>query len=56
MPPVKDAESSAGTKTMDLDDAAHKIYMPTADFEEAKTGARPTAKAGTFKIVVVARR
>jgi hypothetical protein len=45
-----------GTKTMDIDNATHKIYLPTADFEEAKPGARPAAKPGTFMIVVVGRR
>jgi DNA-binding beta-propeller fold protein YncE len=45
-----------GTKTMDIDNAAHKIYLPTAEFEEAKPGARPVAKQGTFMIVVVGRR
>jgi hypothetical protein len=41
---------------MDIDKAARKIYLPTAEFEEAKPGARPAAKPGTFMIVVVARR
>ena len=45
-----------GARTMDVDTTAHKIYLPTAEFEEAKPGARPAAKPGTFKIVVVARK
>ena len=45
-----------GTKTMDIDNAAHKIYLPTAEFEEAKPGERPAAKPGTFMIVVIGRR
>jgi len=45
-----------GTKTMDIDSAAHKIYLPTAEFAEAKPGARPAAKPGTFMIVVAGRR
>ncbi len=45
-----------GTKTMDIDSAAHKIYLPTAEFEEAKAGARSAAKPGTFMIVVMGRR
>jgi DNA-binding beta-propeller fold protein YncE len=44
-----------GTKTMDIDTAAHKIYLPTAEFEEAKAGVRPSAKPGTFMVVVVGR-
>jgi len=45
-----------GTKTMDVDDATHKIYLPTAEFEEGKAGARPLAKPGSFMIVVVGQR
>jgi DNA-binding beta-propeller fold protein YncE len=45
-----------GTKTMDIDNSVHKIYLPTAEFEEAKPQARPVAKPGTFMIVVVGRR
>ncbi len=44
------------TKTMDVDAAAHKIYLPTAEFEEAKAGERPKAKPGSFMVVVVGRK
>jgi hypothetical protein len=46
-----------GAKTMDLDPETHKAYLPTFEFEEQKPGAtgRPTAKPGSFMIVVVAR-
>ncbi|MGH9530058.1 MAG: YncE family protein [Terriglobales bacterium] len=46
-----------GARTMDIDPAAHKAYLPTAEFEEAQPGAkgRPKLKPGTFMIVVVAR-
>ena len=46
-----------GAKTMDVDPEAHKAYLPTFEFEEQKPGAtgRPTAKPGSFMIVVVAR-
>ena len=45
-----------GARTMDVDAGTHKAYLPTAEFEEPKPGAtgRPTAKPGTFMIVVVA--
>ena len=46
-----------GAKTMDVDPTTHKIYLPTAEFEEAKPGAppaRPKAKPDSFMIVVVA--
>jgi len=49
--------TAAGARTMDVDPATHKIYLPTAEFEEQKPGAtgRPAAKPGSFMIVVVAR-
>ena len=50
---VQTLTTGVGSKTMDLDNAADKIYLPTADFEEVKPGGRPTAKPGTFRIVVV---
>jgi len=52
---VQTVTTGPGTKTMDIDSATHKIYLPTAEFEEAKPGARPLAKPGTFMIVVVGR-
>jgi DNA-binding beta-propeller fold protein YncE len=47
--------TALGAKTMDVDPEKHKIYLPTAEFEEAKPGTRPAAKPGTFMIVVVGR-
>ena len=46
-----------GAKTMDIDTETHRVYLPTAEFEEQKPGAagRPSAKPGTFMIVVVGR-
>lgn len=45
-----------GARTMGVDSATHTIYLPTAEFEPVKPGQRrPTPKAGTFMIVVVAR-
>ena len=48
--------TAVGAKTMDIDTENHKVYLPTAEFEEAKPGTRPAAKPGTFMIVVVGRR
>jgi len=50
--------TAVGAKTMDIDPAAHKAYLPTFEFEEQKPGAtgRPAAKPGSFMIVVVARQ
>jgi len=55
---VQTVTTALGARTMDLDAAAHKIYLPTAEFEEQKPGAtgRPAAKPGTFMIVVVAQK
>jgi len=54
---VQTVTTPVGARTMDIDAAAHKIYLPTAEFEEQKPGAtgRPSAKPGSFMIVVVAR-
>ena len=53
---VQTVTTGIGTKTMDIDTLNHKIYLPTAEFEDAKAGARPAIKPGTFMIVVVGRR
>jgi hypothetical protein len=52
---VQTVTTAVGAKTMDIDPEAHKIYLPTAEFEEAKPGARPAPKPGSFMIVVVGR-
>jgi hypothetical protein len=54
---VQTVTTAVGAKTMDVDPGTHKIYLPTAEFEEQKPGAtgRPAAKPGSFMIVVVAR-
>jgi hypothetical protein len=48
---VKTAE---GARTMELDKATHRIFLPTADFEAATSG-RSRTKPGTFEILVVGR-
>ncbi len=50
--------TAVGAKTMDIDPEKHKIYLPTAEFEQPKAGGngRPAAKPGTFMIVVVGRK
>ncbi len=42
-----------GARTMTVDSIAHTIYLPTAEFEPTKGGTRPTAKSGSFMIVVL---
>jgi hypothetical protein len=51
---VQVVKTPIGARTMGLDPTTHTIYLPTAQFEEAKPGARPVVKPGTFMIVVVA--
>jgi hypothetical protein len=55
---VQTVKTPQGARTMDIDRTKNRIYLPTAEFAEAKPGAsgRPVAKPGTFMIVVVARR
>ena len=50
---VQTVKTAAGARTMGLDTAAHKIFLPTAELEPAAAGARPRPKPGTFMIVVV---
>jgi DNA-binding beta-propeller fold protein YncE len=47
-----------GARTMGVDTTTHKIYLPTAEFEEMKLGStgRPKAKPDTFMIVEVGRK
>jgi DNA-binding beta-propeller fold protein YncE len=52
---VQAVETPQGARTMDVDSSAHKVYLPTAELEPAKAGARPQAKPGSFMIVVVGR-
>jgi len=54
---VQTVTTGVGAKTMDVDPATHKAYLPTFEFEAQQPGAtgRPTAKAGSFMIVVVGR-
>jgi DNA-binding beta-propeller fold protein YncE len=50
---VSTGKTSVGARTMGVDHTTHTIYLPTAEFLEAKPGTRPAAKPGTFMIVVV---
>lgn len=48
-------KTPTGARTMSLDPATNRIYLPTAEMEPATTG-RPKPKPGTFMIVEVGRR
>jgi hypothetical protein len=40
-----------GARTLGVDTASHKVYLPTSEFEPAVAGARPKMKLGSFMIV-----
>lgn len=51
-------KTPAGARTMGIDLTSHTIYLPTAEFEDAKPGAasaRPKPKPNSFMIVEVGR-
>jgi len=50
-------KTPAGARTMGVDSATHRIYLPTAEFEDQPAGStsRPKPKSGTFMVVEVAR-
>jgi hypothetical protein len=52
---VQTVKTGEGARTMALDTASHKIYLPSAEFETAANG-RPAVKSGTFRILVVSTR
>jgi hypothetical protein len=52
---VQTVQTPVGARTMGVDPTTHRIYLPTATFEEAKPGERPRPKPGTFVVVVVGR-
>lgn len=45
-----------GARTLGVDAASHKIFLPTAEMEPSVAGQRPKAKPGTFKVVVVSSK
>ena len=51
---VQTVQTARGARTMGLDAAAKRVYLPTAEFEPQAAGqGRPRPKPGTFKIIVV---
>lgn len=49
-------KTPAGARTMGVDPATHRIYLPTAELEDQPAGStgRPKPKPGTFMIVEIA--
>jgi hypothetical protein len=54
---VQTVKTPRGARTMGMDERTQRIFLPTAESEQAKPGAkgRPAMKPGSFMIVVVAR-
>jgi hypothetical protein len=53
---VQSVKTGPGARTMAVDPTIHRIYLPTANYDEPKPGAPARPKPGTFKILVVERR
>ncbi len=51
---VETVKTGEGARTMGLDPATHRIYLPSAEFEKVANG-KLSAKPGTFRILVVTR-
>lgn len=51
---VQIVPTGEGARTMAVDPATHKLYLPTVDYE-AGAGGRRSPKAGTFRLIVVRR-
>lgn len=54
---VQTVKTAPGARTMGVDPTTNQIYLPTAEFEPPKPGAKrgPAVKPGTFMILVVAK-
>jgi DNA-binding beta-propeller fold protein YncE len=52
---VQVVKTRPGARTMGIDPTTHRIYLPTAELEESKSGSAGRPKPDTFMIVVVAR-
>jgi DNA-binding beta-propeller fold protein YncE len=53
---VQTVKTGPGARTMAVDPTTHRLYLPTADYDDPKPGAPARPKPGTFKILVVAGR
>lgn len=52
---VQTVTTPEGARTMTVDSRTHTAYLPTAELEPTKVSFRPTAKPGSFMIVVARR-
>jgi DNA-binding beta-propeller fold protein YncE len=52
---VQTVKTPQGARTMGVDPTTHRIYLPTAEYEQRPGGGRAAQKPNSFMIVVVAR-
>jgi hypothetical protein len=52
---VETVKTEFGAKTMALDPNTHNLLVDTADFAAPPANARPTPKAGTFRLLIYGR-
>jgi YVTN family beta-propeller protein len=52
---MQNLPTKRGARTLTLDAATGKLFLPTADFSPAIAGERPRMIPGTFQVLVVAR-
>jgi hypothetical protein len=50
---VQTVKTAVGARTMDVDPKTQTLYLPTAEFAPAASGARAAPKPDSFMIVVV---
>lgn len=52
----QNVKTPQGARTLGIDTSAHKIYLPTAEFEPTAANARPKMKPDTFMLVEVGQK
>ena len=50
---VQTVNTAQGARTMGLDASAHKVFLPTSEFEGTQPNGRPKAKPNSFTIIEV---
>ena len=52
-PSVSTAQSELGARTIGIDPASGRLFLPTARFGKGEAGRRPTLEAGSFHLLVM---
>lgn len=53
---VANVPTKRSARTLAVDEKNHEVFLPAAEMEKAASGERPRPVAGTFEVLVVARR